>query len=236
MRLVAYIRVSTDAQRDNTSFEEQKARIEAYCKAYGHKVIKYFQEVGSGKSTESRPEFQKALQALPKADGIIATKLDRIARNVRDVLVLVEDVLKPASKDLVLLDINLDTTTPIGKFMLTSMAAVAALERDVIIERTQGGRRAKAIQGGYAYGAPPFGKQALNKALEAHEEEQKVLEMMRRHRRSGKSYHAISKLLNEQRVPAKKGGIWYPAQVQAALRKQSKTMKLDSLPDSTRVG
>jgi len=144
--------------------------------------------------------------------------------------------LKPASKDLVLLDINLDTTTPIGKFMLTSMAAVAALERDVIIERTQGGRRAKAVQGGYAYGAPPFGKQALNKALEVHEAEQKVLELMRRHRRSGKSYHAISKLLNEQRVPAKKGGIWYPAQVQAALRKHCKTMKHASSPDSAQVG
>jgi site-specific DNA recombinase len=226
MRLIAYIRVSTDAQRDNTSLAEQKIKIDAYCKAYGHKVVKYFQEVGSGKSTETRAKFQEALLALPKADGLIATKLDRIARNVRDVLVLVEDVLKPVNKDLVLLDINLDTTTPIGKFMLTSMAAVAALERDVIIERTQGGRRAKAAKGGYAYGAPPFGHQAVNKELALHEQEQQALELMRKHRRSGKSFHAIARYMNEQGIPAKKGGVWYPSRVQEVLKKLARQPKV----------
>ena len=67
-----------------------------------------------------------------EADGIVALKLDRIARNTRDVLALVEDVLQPSNKALVLLDLNVDTSTPTGRMILTVMAAVAQLERDNI--------------------------------------------------------------------------------------------------------
>ncbi len=108
---------------------------------------------------------------------------------------LVEDVLQPANKALVLLDLNVDTSTPTGKMILTMMAAVAELERAQITERTQGGRKAKASQGGYAYGSPAFGQQSVEGKLVPSDDEQQVIEIIRRHHKSGKSLRAIALFL-----------------------------------------
>lgn len=206
MKMVGYIRVSSESQADNTSLGEQRRRIQAYCDAYQYELIAVFEEVGSAKDAESRPQFQAALEMVrTEADGIVAVKLDRIARNTRDVLALVEDTLQPNNKSLVLLDLGVDTRTPTGKMILTVMAAVATLERDVINERTQGGRKAKAEAGGYAYGSPKFGLKSVDGQLVKDELETEVIDLIRRHRKSGKSYQAIADYLNAQGIPAKRG-------------------------------
>jgi site-specific DNA recombinase len=172
-------------------------------------LIEVFEEVGSGKNTSQRPVFIQALEAVrTKADGIIAAKLDRIARNTRDVLALVEDTLQPSNKTLVLLDLHVDTSTPTGTMILTVMAAVATLERSVINQRTQGGRKSKAENGGYAYGAPGYGQVADGGKLVTDEKEQAVIEVIRRHRKSGKSYGELAEYLNEKGYPTKRGGKW----------------------------
>lgn len=215
MKLVGYARVSTEGQRDNTSLPDQIRRIAAYCEAFGHELIAVFEEVGSGKDTEHRPQFQAAMDLVAtEADGIVALKLDRIARNCRDVLTLVEDVLQPKDKALVLLDLNVDTSTPTGKMILTMMAAVAELERAQINERTQGGRKAKAAAGGYAYGSPAFGSQAVDRELVANDDEQATIDVIRRHRKSGKSYAAIAAYLNTKGYQTKRGQQWHATSVQ----------------------
>ncbi|MGK7912800.1 MAG: recombinase family protein [Synechococcus sp.] len=197
MELVGYVRVSSEKQTDNTSLEQQQCRIENYCHAFGHEFVKVFVEVGSGKDTDNRPQFQAALEMVrDKADGIIALKLDRIARNARDVLALVEDCLQPQNKVLVLLDLQVDTSTPTGKMILTVMAAVAELERNTIAERTKAGRAAQAAKGGFAYGSPHFGTKAVEGKLVPIEKEQQVIELIRHHRKSGKSYAKIAGWLN----------------------------------------
>jgi site-specific DNA recombinase len=219
MNLIGYIRVSTDAQADNTSLGEQRERIEAYCKAFGHNLVEIYTEVGSGKNAKDRPQFQAALEAIKQADGLVSLKLDRIARNTRDVLTLVEDVLQPQNKALVLLDLNVDTSTPTGKMILTVMAAVATLERDVITERTQTGRRAKQASGGYAFGSPAYGWQSVNGELVPNEEEQGVIDLIRRHRRAGKSFNLIAGYLNSQDIKTKQGKSWSAVQISDILKK-----------------
>ncbi len=214
MKLVGYIRVSTDAQAENTSLTEQRKRIESYCYAFGHELVAVFEEIGSGKNMSRRPQFQEALRAVEEsADGIIAVKLDRIARNARDVLELVEDTLQPTNKALVLLDLQVDTSTPTGRMILTVMASVAQLEREVINERTQRGRKAKSAQGGYAYGSPQFGQKALDGQLITDETEQAVIELIRKHKRSGKSDRAVALWLNGEGYQTKQGKQWTGVQV-----------------------
>jgi len=209
MKLVGYVRVSTDGQEDNTSLASQQERIECYCKAFDHELVKVFVEVGSGKDMKNRPEFNKAMEMVKnEADGIVSLKLDRIARNCRDVLTLVEDVLQPNNKALVLLDLNVDTSTPTGKMILTMMAAVAELERAQINERTQGGRKAKAEKGGYAYGSPKFGQSSNDGELVENEDETKIIDIIRKHHKSGKKANAIAKYLNAQGIPTKRGKLW----------------------------
>jgi DNA invertase Pin-like site-specific DNA recombinase len=210
MKLVGYVRVSSESQEDNTSLTDQQKRIEAYCLAFGHELVEVFVEIGSGKDTASRPQFQSALARLKNdAEGIVALKLDRIARNCRDVLELVEDVLEPSNKALVLLDLQVDTSTPTGKMILTMMAAVAELERAQIKERTSNGRKARAKVSDYANGgAPKFGSKAENKNLAVDENEQKIIEIIRRHHKSGKSQRAIAEYLNKQGIKSKQGKDW----------------------------
>jgi DNA invertase Pin-like site-specific DNA recombinase len=218
MKLVGYVRVSSESQEDNTSLADQERRIKAYCEAFGHELLQVFVEVASGKDTDNRPIFQSALERLrDDAEGIIALKLDRVARNCRDVLELVEDTLQPSGKALVLLDLNVDTSSPTGKMILTMMAAVAELERAQINERTQGGRRAKAASGGYAYGSPAYGEQAFDGELVVSDSEKKVIEIIRRHHKSGKSLRAIADYLNSQGYKSKRGKAWQHTSVKSVL-------------------
>ncbi|MFM6082921.1 MAG: recombinase family protein [Dolichospermum sp.] len=209
MKLVGYVRVSTKNQEDNTSLIDQERRINAYCEAFGHELISLYVEVGSGKNTKDREQFNLALADVKhNADGIIALKLDRIARNTRDVLALVEDVLQPDNKALVLLDLQVDTSTPTGKMILTVMAATAALERDTINARMQGGRKAKSADGGYAYGSPKFGEKSENKELTTDDQEQEIIKIIKNHHNSGKSNQRIADYLNAKNLPSKRGGQW----------------------------
>jgi DNA invertase Pin-like site-specific DNA recombinase len=219
MKLVGYVRISTVSQHDNTSIDEQKARLQAYCSAFGHELVEIYEEMESGKSTSTRPIFQQTLEHLKQdVDGIIATKLDRIARNTRDVLALVEDVLIPNKKALVLLDLNVDTSSPTGIAILTMLAAMAQLERSVIIERTQSGRRRKFEEGGFAYGSPRFSKKSENGILVDNPDEMEIVKIIQNHRRSGKSLGQISKYLNKNGYPSKRGGKWYPQTVKVVLQ------------------
>lgn len=225
MKLIGYVRVSSKGQEDNTSIEEQKRRIRAYCEAHKHKLIRIYEETGSGKDTENRAEFQEAIQALSRADGIIALKLDRIARNTADVLTLVNDTLKPLNKALVLLDLNVDTSTPTGMMLLTVMAAVAQLERDTINERCQTGRNAKKVQGGFIGGHVPYGFDNIDGTLVQNDTEQAILETIRKHRRGGKTTYAIAKYLNETGQPTKTGAKWSHVLVGKLLERQKETTR-----------
>jgi site-specific DNA recombinase len=207
MRLVGYCRVSSESQADNTSLADQEKKIRAYCDALGHELIAIYLEVGSGKSASNRPKFQDALAKLTDADGVIATKLDRIARNCLDVLLLVED-LKPRGKHLILCELNLDTSNPTGLAMLQMMGVVAELERSLINDRCQSGKKAKAATGGYIGGHPRFGESAKEGELVANSRELEIIETIRRHHKSGKSLGAIATYLNQNGYPAKRGGLW----------------------------
>lgn len=224
MKLVGYVRVSSDSQEDNTSLRDQENKIKAYCDAFGHELIMVFSEVGSGSQMNTRPEFNKAMDVVASAaDGIIATKLDRIARNCKDVLSMVEDVLQPNNKALILLDLNVDTTNPIGKMILTVMAAVAELERAQINERTQGGRKAKSKDGGYAYGSPAYGKKSSEeRELVDNEEELKVIEIIIDKRLSGMSLRDIATYLNDNNYVSKRGKPWIHTSVKSVLDKNLK--------------
>lgn len=97
------------------------------------------------------------------------------------------------------------------------MAAVTELERAQINERTQGGRKAKASQGGYAYDSPAFGQQSVEGELVPSDDEQQVVEIIRRHHKSGKSLRAIAQYLNENGYKSKRGKDWQHTSVKTVL-------------------
>jgi DNA invertase Pin-like site-specific DNA recombinase len=140
---IGYARVSSIDQ----GFDGQVERL----KAAGCKKI--FAEKLSGKSTNGRHELTKAFKALRPGDVLIITKLDRLARSIRDLLNII-DQLKAGGVMLKALDDTwLDTTSPHGELIFTIMGAMAEFERKLIRQRCEEGiQRAKAQ--GKQFGRP----------------------------------------------------------------------------------
>jgi DNA invertase Pin-like site-specific DNA recombinase len=105
-------------------------------------VEKVFSEQVS--SVGDRPELESALEFCREGDVLVVTKLDRLARSIHDLWRIV-DQLESKKVELRILDLNLDTSTPTGRLMLSMMGALAQFEREMLLERQREGiARAKA--------------------------------------------------------------------------------------------
>lgn len=134
--LIGYARTSTLDQK--AGFEGQVRDLEAAgCE-------KVYREQVSSVDVRKRHELERAIDQLRDGDSLIVTKLDRLARSVPHLLEVLERIqCKQAS--LRILDVNIDTSTPTGKLMLTVLGSVAAFEREIMLERQREGiARAKA--------------------------------------------------------------------------------------------
>ncbi|WP_354190944.1 recombinase family protein [Arthrobacter sp. UYCu712] len=101
-------------------------------------AARIFADNGVSGSTTERPQLSKALDRLEIGDVLTVWKLDRLGRNTRHVLDVIETVREQGAGFRSLTE-GLDTTGPMGTAMLTIMAAFAQLERDTMIERTRAG-------------------------------------------------------------------------------------------------
>jgi DNA invertase Pin-like site-specific DNA recombinase len=105
------------------------------------------------------------------------------------------------------------------------------LENQTIWEKLEQGRQAKAAKGGYAgYGSPAFGQKSLDGELVEEPEEQQVIELIRRHHKSGKSLQQIADWLNQHGYKTKRGQQWKRISVKRVLdRLYSKTPRLSGI-------
>jgi len=136
MALIGYARVSTDDQHP----EAQEERLNAAG------CTRIYTDHGASGAKASRPEWDKCRDRLEPGDTLVAVRLDRVGRSVRN-LIDVADQLEARGVNLVLLDQGIDTRTPMGRMLFTILAAIAAFERDLIIERTKDGLAATTARG-----------------------------------------------------------------------------------------
>lgn len=138
MATFAYGRVSTSLQdTDNQRLELTNA---------GWAIDYWFADTISGKSASSqRPAFRELLTKIRDGETLLVSKLDRLGRDAIDVLQTVRDLEARNIKVVVRQLGSTDLTSPAGKLLLSMLAAVAEMERDLLIERTQAGlTRARA--------------------------------------------------------------------------------------------
>lgn len=110
-------------------------------------VEKIFIDKVSGKNVE-RPMLKEMMNFVRSGDVVVVESISRYARNTRDLLELV-DQLVAKGVQFVSMKERIDTSTPSGKFMLTVFGAVAQLERDYILQRQKEGIAIAKIQGKY---------------------------------------------------------------------------------------
>jgi DNA invertase Pin-like site-specific DNA recombinase len=150
-RLIAYRRVSTARQGvSGLGLEAQDAAIASYAQAAGATLLRAYTEVETGKRAD-RPELAKALADCKRSKAVLViAKLDRLARNARFLLALIE-----SGVDVAFCDLPTVPAGAVGKFILTQMAAVAELEAGLISERTKAALAAYKARGGLLGAARP---------------------------------------------------------------------------------
>jgi putative DNA-invertase from lambdoid prophage Rac len=139
MEIFGYGRIST---KDQTP-EHQRREIEAT----GYAIDYWYADEGvSGKvSASQRPQFAKMLSQIRDGETLVVAKLDRLGRDAQDVGATIKALAARRIEVVVLQLGKLDLTSAAGKLMLNMLAAIAEMERDLLVERTQSGlARAKA--------------------------------------------------------------------------------------------
>ena len=153
MATIGYARVSTEGQELTAQLEQLEAAG----------VEKVFREKASGVK-EDRPQLAAMLEHVRKGDTVVVCKLDRIARSTKHLLEIVE-VLEARKVSFKVLNINLDTSTPTGKLMLSMLAAIGQFEREMMLERQREGIRLAKAAGIYK-GRKPTAKGQAARVLE----------------------------------------------------------------------
>jgi DNA invertase Pin-like site-specific DNA recombinase len=137
-----YARVSTEGQ----DLHAQRTKL---LKAGADEVLA---EKRSGASMEKRPELARLLDKLRDGDVVLATKLDRVARSLRDLLNIIQ-AIEEKGASLRILDQALDTGQAQSKMMIQLLGVFAEFERDLINARTAEGRQ-RAQEAGVRFGRP----------------------------------------------------------------------------------
>ena len=141
----------------------------------------------SGKTHASqRPQFKALLSQIRDGETLVVAKLDRLGRDAQDVGATIKALAVRKIEVIVLQLGKLDLASPAGKLMLNMLAAVAEMERDLLVERTQSGlTRAKSM--GKILGRPP-------KTTDS--QRAKIIEM----RKNGESVSALSRAFGISRA------------------------------------
>lgn len=131
-------------------------------KAEGCEII--YSEKFTGTSVE-RPQFQELLSKLQTGDTLVVTKLDRLARNTKEGITIIEELFEKKIRVHVL-NVGLLEDTTMGNFFLQTLLAVAEMERNLIVERTQEGKALAKKRPDFKEGRPnKYNKKQMEHAL-----------------------------------------------------------------------
>lgn len=153
--IFGYVRVSTADQ--NTDRQHDALH------QYG--VDEIYEDKASGMKRD-RPELDRLLEKLRRGDTLVVYELKRLGRNARQLLELAERFQKNGI-EFVSLTENIDTSTPMGRFVFATWCALAQLERDIISENTKSGLDAARARGRKG-GRKPLNKQKVATALKMY--------------------------------------------------------------------
>jgi len=228
MRIIIYLRVSTDDQRkrkDQKDQEEDGLGLQAQlrdCKTWSKRHLDceflVYQDAitGTDKKEEvliiddldKRVGLQEALKELKKGDIFLVSKRDRLGRDPF-IMAMIERIIKKKKATFVCADGSMEDTSPNGMLLRHMIDGFAKYEALMISTRTKAALAAKKAKG-ERVGRVPYGQRLdSNGTLESCPEEAKILKVMYTYRVHDKlSFRAIAERLNEEGHRNRDGGVW----------------------------
>ena len=206
-----YIRVSTEDQvREGFSLGEQEEKLRQLCKYKDFEIYKIYKDAGiSAKNMKDRPAFQQMLEDMKagKLNYIVAYKLDRVTRSVRDLEVLIS-TLEQYHCYLICDRDDVNTSTANGRFFVRMLTVLSQLEIEIVSERTKFGLNG-AIKAGHIPGKVPLGYfRDTDKTLKVDVTTKDIVLRIFELYLEGKSYQTISNILNEEKVLSPNNKKW----------------------------
>lgn len=155
-----YVRVSTREQLQGYGIEVQIQQIKRFLEGeqFNHQRAVWFKDFGKSAGNLNRPELKKVLDLVKeqKVKKIFVYKIDRLTRNLKDLIYLV-DFFDKQNVELHSIHQEINLNTAMGRFNLNLMGIIAEWERETIRERTLDGLIESARKGNFPVGRAPYG-------------------------------------------------------------------------------
>lgn len=208
-RVAIYTRVSTEDQaKEGFSLDAQLDKLKSYCKARDWEISKEYVDDGYSGRNVKRPAYYNMMQEVDSWDILLVIKMDRIHRNSKNFMLMMED-LKKHGKEFVSMTESLDTSTAMGRFVMDIIQRIAQLESEQIGERVYIGMEQKAKTNGGILGFNiPYGYNYLDGKLIINKDESLNVKNIFDLYLNGNSMKKISEYLNENNIPTKKNKKW----------------------------
>jgi site-specific DNA recombinase len=210
--VIIYTRVSTEDQaREGVSLIAQREACAMLCKLRGYADHETVEDAGQSAKSLNRTGITRILTGIEAGQikALVVWRLDRLTRNLRDLLDLVE-LFDQHQVALVSVMEQLDTSSPMGRLMLSMLGAVAQWERESIAERVKLGIRHRQAQGGWTGGHKPAATDIEGgpgtRKLVPHPQWGKIASAAWSHIARGKTLTAVAAWLTQQGVPAPLSG------------------------------
>lgn len=199
--VVAYCRVSTDAQAGDDRFgiESQKQQIMKYCAENDMQISAWYTDEGESGVKEDRPQLNALLYGdvkNPPVEAVIVAKSDRMARDIKLYYYFMMLLEKKGMQLISATEPVVNDDTGLGNVYRSLMLFVAEQERMNITRRTSGGRAIKASRGGYSGGRPPYGYKSIDGVLTIVPNEAEVVRTAFKMKDSGATYKQTCDALN----------------------------------------
>lgn len=216
-----YCRVSTIHQVDKYSLPVQKEALISYAQHVLHiSTYEIFQDAGfSGKNTK-RPAYQDMISRCRAGEftHILVYKLDRISRSVLDFSLMYNE-LQSLGVTFISLNDQFDTSTPMGRAMLTISLTFAQMEREITSERVGNVMLARSKKGIRVGGAIPLGYNwdATRKTLVINDEEAQTVRYIFSCFKKTHVMYQVMLACNNQSILTKSGHVWSVKKIRAIL-------------------
>lgn len=214
-RVGIYCRVSTEEQKNTgVSLAMQESRLREYAKIREWRIFKVYIDAGVSAKTTRRDALGllRADVRARKIDAVLVFKIDRLSRNLYDLLTLIREFQK-RKVALVSLTESFDTDSPMGAAMVSMLGTFAEFEQKQVAARTTEAL-AKLREEGRVYGPTPFGFSRDGKRLKPSPRQLQVVGRIYSMRAQGTSLRGIAAALNADHIRTQTGRRWAVRQIQ----------------------